>query len=170
MPRRTPKALLIAGLAGLALLITPAAHARQDTATVGHDIIVREGETSGDIACAFCNVRVHGDVHGDIAIAFGNLTVDSGHEVTGDVAVLHGDVALRDNTRIGGDAAIIGTLHEDDGATITGSRSVVSIWLWPFIPLAPLLILAGIIWLIVHLIRRNRYRPMYPPYPPIRRY
>lgn len=167
MHRWTSKALLTACLIALC---APAARADDNNASLGHDIVVHEGETSGDIACAFCNVRIHGDVHGDVAIAFGTLTVDPDHEITGDVAVLHGDVTLRESAHINGDASIIGALHEDDGAGIHGSRNVITLWLWPIIPLAPLLVFVGIIWLIVHLVRRNRYRPMYPPYPPVRRF
>jgi hypothetical protein len=46
---------------------------------------------------------------------------------------------------------------------IHGSRMVLPGKLWLLVPLAPLLILIGIIWLIVYLVRRNRYR--YPVYP-----
>jgi hypothetical protein len=35
--------------------------------------------------------------------------------------------------------------------------------------LAPFLLLAGVVWLIVYLVRRSRYRPMYPPVYPGRR-
>jgi predicted acyltransferase (DUF342 family) len=141
------------------MLWVPAARAANDVAKVGQDIVVPEGETAGDIACAFCSVRVHGDVKGDIAVAFGNLDVDSEHQVSGDVAVLAGHVGLGDGSRIGGDVAVVGRLHEGEDVTVRGSRAVLPAALL----LAPFLLLAGVVWLVVFLVRRSRYRPMYPP-------
>jgi hypothetical protein len=35
--------------------------------------------------------------------------------------------------------------------------------IWLLLPLAPFLVLIGIVWLIVYIVRRNRYQfPMYP--------
>jgi predicted acyltransferase (DUF342 family) len=152
-------------LASLTLLWVPAARADKDVAKVGQDIVVPEGETAGDIACAFCNVRVHGDVKGDVAVAFGNLEVDSGHQIAGDVAVLAGHLDLGDNSRVGGDVAVIGKLREGEDVNVGGSRAVLP----GVILLAPFLILAGVIWLILYLVRRSRYRPVYPPGYPGRR-
>jgi hypothetical protein len=146
-------------LASLAMLWVPAARAEKDVAKVGQDIVIPEGETAGDIACAFCSVRVHGDVKGDIAVAFGNLDVDSGHQVSGDVAVLAGHVGLGDSSRVGGDVAVVGRLHEGEDVNVRGSRAVLPAALL----LAPFLLLAGVVWLVVYLVRRNRYRPVYPP-------
>jgi len=49
------------------------------------------------------------------------------------------------------------------GAMIHGSRMVLSNRMWLLLPFAPLLILIGLIWLVVHLVRRNRYQ--FPAYP-----
>jgi predicted acyltransferase (DUF342 family) len=105
-------------LASVALLWVPAARADKDVAKVGQDIVVPEGQTAGDIACAFCNVRIHGDVKGDVAVAFGNLDVDSGRQVSGDVAVLAGHIGLGNGSRVGGDLAVVGRLHEGEDATV----------------------------------------------------
>jgi cytoskeletal protein CcmA (bactofilin family) len=145
-------------LAALALFWAPAARADEDAVGSGREIIVPEGSTAHDIACVFCRVRVHGDVRGDVAIAFGKLEVDPGHEIAGDVAVFAGKVMLAEHSRVSGDVAIVGRL-EAEGATVGGSRAVVP----EAILLVPLALLAGLIWLIVHLVQRNRYRPMYPP-------
>lgn len=152
-------------LASLALLWVPVARADKDVAKVGQDIVVPEGETARDIACAFCNVRVHGNVKGDVAVAFGNLEVDSGHQISGDVAVLAGHVDLGDSSRVGGDVAVIGTLREGEDVYVKKSRAVLP----GVILLVPFLLLAGIIWLIVYLVHRSRYRPTYPPGYPGRR-
>ena len=142
----------------LVLLWTPAARADEDRSTAGGDIVVAEGSTANDIACVFCTVRVKGDVKGDVAIAFGRLEVDPGHEISGDVAVFAGRVKLGEHSRVGGDVAIVGRL-QDESATVGGSRAVVP----GEILLVPFALLAGLIWLIVHLVQRNRYRPSYPP-------
>lgn len=158
-----PRLLLAATL--LLFLATPAfAGSREDRVGVGNDITVNDGQTSGDIACAFCSVRIHGDVKGDVAIFMGSITVDSGHGISGDVAILGGDLDLGPESEVGGDVAIAaGEVNSAAGAMIHGSQSVLPGRFWLILPLAPFLILAGIIWLIVHLVRRNRYRfPVYP--------
>jgi hypothetical protein len=163
-PSATPGLLLAAALL---LLSSTSAYARSgsdDHASFGNDITISEGETSSDIACAFCSVHIHGDVHGDVAVAFGNVTVDTGHSISGDLAVLGGDVTLADDTHVGGDVAIAaGDLTLAPTASVRGQRAVFPGRFWLLIPLAPFLILGGIIWLIVYLVRRNRYQfPVYP--------
>jgi hypothetical protein len=145
-------------LTALVLFWTSTAKADDDAVAAGREIVVAEGSTANDIACVFCDVHVHGDVKGDVAIAFGNLEVDPGHEIAGDVAVFAGRVRLADHSRVNGDVAIVGRL-QDEAATVNGSRAVVP----GEILLVPLALLAGLIWLIVHLVQRNRYRPSYPP-------
>ena len=154
--RSTPKLLLAVAL----LLSATAALAStsQDHVGLGQDISIADGETASDIACAFCTVHIHGDVKGDIAVLFGSVSVDADHAISGDIAILGGDLNLASDSSVGGDVAIAaGDLHISPDATIRGSRAVLPGALWLLIPLAPFLILIGIIWLIVHLIRRNRY-------------
>jgi hypothetical protein len=156
---------LLLAAALLLSLATPAfAGSREDRVGVGNDIIVSAGETAGDIACAFCSVHVHGDVKGDVAIFMGSITVDSGHGISGDVAILGGDLNLGPESEVGGDVAIAaGDVNSAAGAMIHGAQTVLPGRFWLILPLAPFLILGGIIWLIVYLVRRNRYRfPVYP--------
>lgn len=157
-----PKLLLAAAL--FLLILTPFARADQDRASFGGDITVSEGETAGDIACAFCSVHVHGDVKGDIAVLGGSVTVDSNRNISGDIAILGGDLNLGDETQVGGDVAILaGNANLAPSAMIHGSRNILPGRFWLLIPFAPFLILIGIIWLIVYLVRRNRYQfPIYP--------
>ena len=49
-----------------------------------------------------------------------------------------------------------------------GRRTVLPSKIWLLLPFAPLLILIGLIWLIVYLVRRNRYQ--FPAYPQGRRF
>lgn len=155
---------LLLAVALLLVASTPFARADQDRVSFGGDITVAEGENAGDIACAFCSVHVHGDVKGDVAVLFGSVTVDPTHAISGDVAILGGDMNLAPESEVGGDVAILaGYANLAPEATIHGDRTVLPGRGWLIIPFAPLLILAGIIWLIVYIVRRNRYR--FPAYP-----
>jgi len=157
-----PKLLLAAAL--LLLISAPFAHADQDRASFGSDVSVAEGQSAGDIACAFCSVHIHGDVKGDVAVLFGNVSVDANHSISGDVAMLGGDLNLADQAEVGGDVAIAaGSAYLAPGAMIRGDHTILPGRFWLLVPFAPLLILIGIIWLIVYLVRRNRYElPAYP--------
>lgn len=158
-------------LAAAVLLYAAPALARspQDRVSVGGDITISEGETGGDVVCAFCSVHVHGDVKGDVAVLLGSVTVDSNHSVAGDVAILGGDLNMGDESEVGGDVAILaGSPNLAPNATIRGDRAVLPGRAWLLVPFAPLLILIGIIWLIVYFVRRRRYS--YPVYRGVRRY
>ena len=150
----------------LLLVATVPAFAKSDNdrASFGSDITVAEGETAGDIACMFCDVRIHGDVKGDIAVMFGRVEVDAGHSISGDVAALGADLVLGEGATVGGDVALAaGDANVAEGATIHGSRMVLPSRLWLLLPLAPFLIVIGVIWLIVYIVQRNRYQ--FPAYP-----
>jgi hypothetical protein len=156
--------LLISALLFLSAVPPSFARSSEDRASFGNDITVSEGETVGDVACAFCSVRIHGNVKGDVAVLFGSVAVDSSQAISGDVAILGGDLNLAEDGKVGGDVAIAGgRAYLASDAMIHGSRAILPGRLWVLLPFAPLLILIGIIWLIVYLVRRNRYR--YPVYP-----
>jgi hypothetical protein len=156
---------LILTTALFVLAATPTfARADQDRVSFGSDITVAKGETSNDIVCAFCSVRIHGNVKGDVAVFLGTVSIDENQTISGDVALLGGDLNLHEEAEVGGDVVIIaGHTNLASGAAIRGSRMVLPGVLWLLLPLAPLFILIGIIWLIVYLVRRNRYpHPVYP--------
>jgi hypothetical protein len=135
-----------------------------DRVSFGSDITVAEGETVGDIACVFCDVRIHGDVKGDVAVMFGRVEIDAGHSISGDVAALGADLVLGEGATVGGDVALAaGDANVAEGAMIHGSRMVLPSRLWLLLPFAPFLILIGVIWLIVYIVQRNRYQ--FPAYP-----
>ncbi len=135
---------------------------------MGNDIVVHEGETAQDIACAFCSVHIHGDVKGDVAVLFGNVSVDADHSIAGDVAILGGNLHLDSNSLIGGDVAIAaGSLTSAENASVRGDRAILPGRFWLLVPFAPLLLFIGIIWLIVYLVRRRRYQfPAHPQHRP----
>jgi hypothetical protein len=137
-------------------------HGGKDRASLGNDIIVGPDETVGDVACAFCSVYLHGDAKGDVAVFMGNVILDKDHTISGDLAVFGGDVNVADDATINGDLAVFaGNLNLSPDAAVHGSRSVFGGRIWLLAALAPFLILAGIIWLIVWLIRRSRDRAAY---------
>lgn len=179
MPGRSGKSLRsILSIVLLPALVALPAMAKgshgNDRASFGNSIEVPEGESVGDIACAFCSVRVRGEVTGDVAVFMGSVDVEPGHSIAGDTAIAAGDLHLGEGSAVNGDVAIVGgDAKLAEGAVIHGSRAVLPPPLGTLILLSPLLILAGIVWLIVYLVRRARYRfPAYPgggmPPPPVR--
>jgi hypothetical protein len=156
--------LLLAAV--LLLVVTTPAFAKgdNDRVSIGSDITVAEGETGGDMVCVFCSIRSHGDVSGDVVAILGSVTVDAGRGIRGDTVVLGGDLNLGEGASVGGDVSVMaGDANLASGATIHGSQSIFPGRLWLLVPLIPLLIPIGIVWLIVYLVRRRRYRfPVYP--------
>jgi hypothetical protein len=140
------------------------ARADQGRSSFGSDINVAEGEDANNIACAFCSVHVHGPVRGNVAVLLGSVKVDEDQSIAGNVAIFGGDLELQRDASVGGNVAIAaGDANLAQDATIRGARSILHSRLWLLLPLTPLFILIGIIWLIVYLVRRNRYP--YPVYP-----
>jgi hypothetical protein len=156
--------LLLVALLLLSSVVPAFARSLEDRAGVGNDITIAEGETAGDVACVFCTVRVHGDVRGDLAVMFGKVEVDAGRNISGDVATLGADLDLGPGAMVGGDVAVAaGDANLAPGAMVHGSSMVLPSKIWLLLPFAPLLILAGFIWLIVYIVGRNRYQfPVYP--------
>ncbi len=156
--------LLLAAALLIPVVTLAFANSAQDRVGIGIDIVVADGEYAGDIACAFCTVRVHGDVRGDIATFLGTVTVDADRNIAGDVASLGGDLVMGPDASVGGDVAIAaGETKLASGAAIRGEQTVLPGRIWLLLPFAPLLILAGLIWLVVYIVRRNRYE--FPAYP-----
>jgi hypothetical protein len=135
-----------------------------DRVSTGKDITVSEGETASDIVCVFCNVTLHGNVRGDIVTVLGNVTVDASQFVSGDMVTVGGDVILGNDSSVQGDLVVVGgDLNQAPGAAVHGDREIFPGRAWLFLPFAPFLILLGVVWLAIWLIRRNTYRfPMYP--------
>lgn len=136
----------------------------QDRSSVGSNIVIQKGDTANNVACAMCSVVVHGTVNGNIAVFMGDVTVDG--TVNQRVAVFWGNLIVLDGGVVSGDAAIAGGHVELNGGTINGRTATTPTGIIVAAFLFPVAILAGIIWLIVWLVRRNR-APGYPyPAPP----
>ena len=140
-----------------------------DHVSFGQTINVNEGETAGDIVCAFCTVRVNGDVSGDMVTFFSRVEVAPEKRIAGDAVVFGGGMDLKDDARVGGDLVIFGSDFDQAGsATDGGDHVVFAGGGWLLVLFLPLLIPIGFIWLVIHLVRRNRY--VFPAYPGGRRY
>ncbi len=158
-------------LAALLLALLPAAaHASHhdgggtDRVSMFSNITVTEDEPAGDIACIFCSVNLNGDVHGDVAVLFGTVNGSPDRTISGDVAILFSSLHLGPDSHIRGDlATAFSTADIPSSATVGGDRAIFSTGFGLTVLLAPLLLLAGIIWLIAHLLRENRAR--YTPHP-----
>ena len=130
-----------------------------DRVHFGHDIVIAEGQEAHDAVCFLCSIEINGTVHGDTVAFLGSITI-RGH-ADRDVVDFAGNVDMGQGASIGRDVVVFaGSLHSDSSNTI-GRDSVV----FPFfIFLIPIGVFVSIVWLIVHLIRRNRV--IYPPPPP----
>jgi hypothetical protein len=155
---------LLAAILLIFATTTAFAKSGEDRVSVGSNITVNEGENAGDTVCILCSVHVAGDVKGDVVAILGSVTVDANHSISGDTVVLGGDFNMKEDSAIGGDLSVIaGDVSLSPNATIHGSRNILPGKFWLLVPFAPFLILIGIIWLIVYLVRRNRYQfPVYP--------
>ncbi len=153
--------LLLAAFIVVALLSNVSHGSGNDRAAIFSTINIEEGHTAGDVACAFCTVNVKGDVSGDVAVLFGTVNVEPDRTISGDVAILFSTLRLGDNDRIDGDlATALSSTDIPSSASVRGDRAILSSGLGLAVLAGPILILAGIIGLIIFLVRRNRY-----PYP-----
>ena len=155
---------LLAVVACGVLLAPPGLHGlrRDSSETQSEDrvgifthIEVTDERPAADVACAFCSVHIGGPVHGDVAVLFGHVKVEPEQTISGDVATLFSSLSLGENARIGGDVATaFGRASIAPGASVGGDRAIFSSGLGLAVLLAPLLILAGVIWLLVWAVRR----------------
>jgi hypothetical protein len=135
----------------------------RDIVEFGNDIVVHEGEEAHDTVCFLCSIEVDGTVHGDMVAFLGNIHV-RGHAER-DAVVFLGNITLSENSSIDRDVVVFaGSLHNAPGSTIGNDRVIFPV----FLLFLPLLIFAGIIFLLVWAIRALVYRdrPVYPMPPP----
>jgi hypothetical protein len=153
----------IAALGTAAFAAAPA-FASEDRVSIGNDVVVADGAETNDVVCILCSVRVHGTVQGDVVAILGSVAVDESRSISGDVVAVGGDVALGSNANVNGDVAVVaGDLQRGPDASVHGDTNVEAGRGWLLLPLAPILILIGIVWLIVWFAGRRRYTfPVYP--------
>lgn len=135
-----------------------------DQVSFGQTITVDDAHPAKDVVCFFCTVHVRGDVSGDLVTFFGDVDVSAGRSVARDAVVFGGRLTLADEARVGRDLVVFGTdLNQAATSTVTHDRVVFAGSGWLLAMLLPLLIPIGLIWLIVRVVFRPRYR--FPAYP-----
>lgn len=147
----------------LLLAVAPFATAKNDPeyAQFGHDIRIGPDQQAGDLTCIGCSIYILGQVSGDVTAVGGNIVMDGDGSVAGDLTTVLGDVRLNDTAKVAGDlAAVGGALRRQPGVSIGGDVTALEgrVWFWLIIG-PPVLMLAGVIWLIVWLLERRRPQP-----------
>lgn len=180
----SPRSLLFPALLAVLLVFAPArARAEEgDVVHIGHSIHVPADASVEDAVCIFCSVHVEGKVTGDVVAIFGDVDLrgDAQHDVVNifgsfraakgasvedDVVSIFGVIRLGDGVAIGHDlVALFGSLAMANSATVGGDRVIRSIW----IVLAPLLLAALVIFLLVREYQNQKRMRMLRGYPPPR--
>ena len=176
--RRLP----LVALAFAVLLPSAFAKGAADYTQFGHDIRIAADQKVGELTCFNCSVYVQGQVNGDITTFHGDIVIEQNAAVSGEVTSFLGQIRAANGSKIGGDATVfvgnlvLGDIRVANGAKIGGDSTAIggvvrrqsgamtggevtsmqgTIWLF-LIFVAPFLFLAGIIALIIWLVRRNR--------------
>jgi|SRR5208282_589176 len=142
---------------------TAAFAASSDRTQFGHDITVAAGEQISQATCFGCSVRIRGQVNGDVTTFGGSIVVEDQGQIGGDATTLGGSVRLDGKAAVKGDLTVFGgRIRRDPLATVHGDvtnfSGVGSILL---LLILPLLFLAGVVALIVWIVRRLT-RPSLP--------
>ena len=135
---------------------TLAQNAASDRTQFGTDITIGPGEQVGDVNCFGCSVRVRGRVATDVTVFFGTVTIEEQGEVAGDVTEFGRGVRLDRNAKVGGDVTVFGgPVRRDAEASVGGDIADFNGTLWLVVVFGlPVVILAGIIALIIWIVRR----------------
>jgi len=134
-----------------------------DRTQFGTDITVGPSEKVGDVTCFGCSVRVRGHVASDVTVLFGTVTIADQGEVAGDVTDFGRGVRLDKSVKVGGDVTVFGgPVRRDPEASVGGDVTTFNGIIWLFVVFGlPLVIVAGIVALIVWIVRRAT-RPRVP--------
>lgn len=152
-------------LLALVFVVTvPAAFASggSEITQFGRDIRIGEDQKAADVTCINCSVYVQGNVAGEITVLHGNVVIEENAMVGGEVTALMGDVRMADGAKIAGELTVLGgKLRRPPTASVAGDVTVMEGAIWVYLMLlTPFLFLAGLIALIVWLVRR-RTAPVY---------
>ncbi len=141
-------------------ILVPAALAKSkgEITQFGHDIRIGEDQAVSDITCLKCSVYVRGQVAGEVTAIGGNIVLEGNGMIAGDVTTVLGDLRLDEDTQIAGEVSVIGgRIRRPPSARIAGDVTVMQGTAWVYLLLlTPFLILAGIIALVIWLLRRRR--------------
>jgi len=127
-----PKKLAIPVLAAATLCLVGEARvcAADDIEQFARNVIVEPGQTTGDVVCFFCSVRVRGVVDGDVVVIGGGIEIEG--SVAGDAVAPGGGIRLGPRAKVGGEVvAIGGPVEQDAGASVEGG---VEFSPWAYVP------------------------------------
>lgn len=142
-------------------LSVPAALAKNNGGEItqfGRDIHIGADQKAADVTCFNCNVYVDGQVGGEITTFHGNVVLQDGAMVGGEVTAMLGDVRLGEDSKIAGELTVLGgKLRRPATASVAGDVTVMEGAAWIYIlVVSPFLFLAGVIALVVWLVRRRK--------------
>ncbi|ADV81362.1 hypothetical protein [Terriglobus saanensis] len=160
MPLRRPTLIL-----ALLLAAIPATMHARDRVGAFTTFKIAAGNDANDVVCAFCTITIEGPIHGDLVTAFSDVTVADNTEIGKDTVTAFTDLHFGENVTIGKDLVAFGSFGDLPASTVVhGDRVVVPAWLAFLFALIPFAIPAGIIYLIVRLVRgRQTYAYVPPP-------
>jgi hypothetical protein len=90
------------------------------------DIVIQSGETTGNLICYFCSIRVRGTVNGDAIAIGGGIEIDG--QVSGDAVAAGGGIRLGPGAKVGGDAVAAGGRLERGARASVGGEAESKSW------------------------------------------
>jgi len=144
-------------IAALAFSLPAFAGGSHDRTQFGHDVMVGADEEATEVTCFGCSVRVRGSVSGDVTTFGGTILVEEGGAIAGDSTSFGGDVRLDSGASVQSVTVFGGKIRRDPGASVSGDVTTFAggAALWLFLIFGfPFLLLGGLIWLVVWLVRR----------------
>lgn len=126
----------------------------------GNVVIEQNAVVSGEVTSFWGEIRAGNGskIGGDATVFAGNLVLEPDGLVNGEATAIAGGIRVASGAKIGGDStAIGGAVRRQAGALMAGEVTSLQGTAWLFlIFVAPFLFFAGIIALIIWLVRRNR--------------
>lgn len=126
----------------------------------GNVVIEPNAVVAGEVTSFLGEVRAGSGskIGGDTTVFAGNLVVEQDGMVGGEATSIAGDIRVANGAKIGGDStAIGGVVRRQAGATMGGEVTSMQGTMWLLlIFVAPFFFLAGIVALVIWLVRRNR--------------
>jgi cytoskeletal protein CcmA (bactofilin family) len=126
----------------------------------GNIVIEQNAAVSGEVTSFLGQIRAASGskIGGDATVFAGNLILEQDGMLNGEATSFAGDIRVANGAKIGGDSTAIGGVVRRQPGAMTGGQVTSmqgTIWL-VLIFVAPFLFFAGIIALIIWLVRRNR--------------
>ncbi len=163
---KTGKLLLLVALGQILLPSKVFADGPPEYVRFARDIIVERGETTGDLVCLWCSIRLGGRSEGDVVAVGGSVEADG--DIAGDSVAVGGYIRLGPGVHVAGDAvALGGYLERGPGSSVAGDPVSVP---WFYMPGQRQLVLQGaplflfgslaLILLVAAILRQKRLQAM----------